>query len=127
MSSSLEGTLKLLEDRGCTDEEPKQEAQAWLERRRWAGPRRVNGRGLELRGQEGREGHMGDECGAGMVDERVYLLSLFAAGLHLKHTTEKVMEGHFSNTFLASRSLPRPASQCDPGMGEDSCWVPSGC
>lgn len=29
-----------------------------------------------------------------MVDERVYLLSLFAAGLHLKHTTEKVMEDH---------------------------------
>lgn len=53
----------------------------------------MDGGGLDLRGQEGREGHMGDECGAGMVDERVYLLSLLAAGLHLKHTTVKVMEG----------------------------------
>lgn len=92
-----------MEDGGCTDEEPQQEAQAWLQRRRWAAPRRVDGGGLDLRGQEGREGHMGDECGASLVDERVYLLSLFAAGLHLKDTTEKVMEDHCSNTFLVSR------------------------
>lgn len=35
---------------------------------------------------------MGDEGGAGVVDERVDLLSLFAAGFHLKHTTQEVME-----------------------------------
>lgn len=98
MSSSLEGerTLKLLEDGGCADEEPQQEAQAWLQRR-WAAPRRVDGDGLDLGGKEGREGHVGDECGAGMVDEGVYLLGLFDAGLHLKDTTEQVMEGHARN------------------------------
>ena len=62
----------------------------------------MDGGGPDLRGKKGREGHVGDERGAAVVDERVDLLSLFAAGFHLKHTTEDVMEPHWSQSPLST-------------------------
>lgn len=46
----------------------------------------MDGGGLDLRGEEGREGDLGDQCGAGIVDERIDLLGLLAAGFDLENS-----------------------------------------
>lgn len=78
----------LLEDRGCSHEEAQQEAQAWGQRGRPRAPGRVDGGGLDLRIEEGREGDVGDQRGAGIVDEGIDLLGLLTAGFDLENTRE---------------------------------------
>ena len=75
----------MAEDRGCGDEEAQEKAQAGGQRRGRRASRRVDGGGLDLRVEEGREGDVGDQCGAGVVDEGVDLLCLLTAGLDLEN------------------------------------------
>lgn len=58
--------------------------QRW--RRRRSAPGGVDAGGLDLGGEEGREGNMGDQRGAGIVDERIDLLGLLTAGFDLGDT-----------------------------------------
>lgn len=77
------GLLHLLESQRCCEEEDQEEAQArgW---RRAQGASGGDGGGPDVRIQEGREGDVGDQSGAGVVDEGLDLLRLLAARFHLK-------------------------------------------
>lgn len=103
-----------MEDGGSAGQEPQQEAQAGLQRSGRATPGRADGGGPDLRDQEGREGDVGDERGAGVVDERVYLLSLFAAGLHLEHNRagQSLLPGPASRGVPQISAPPPHASGC---------------
>lgn len=46
----------------------------------------MDGGGLDLGGEEGREWDMGDQSGAGIVDEGIDLLCLLTAGFDLEKT-----------------------------------------
>lgn len=46
----------------------------------------MDGGGLDLGGEEGREGNVGDQRGAGIVDEGIYLLGFLTAGFDLENT-----------------------------------------
>lgn len=72
-----------LEDGG--DEEAQEEAQDWRRRRGRRARRRLDGGGLDLGAQEGGQGDVGHEGGAGVVDEGVDLFRLLVAGFDLEN------------------------------------------
>lgn len=73
-----------MEARCCHNKEAKEQAQDGGQRGRRCAPRGVNGGGLDLRGKKGREGDVGDQSGAGIIDEGINLLSLLTAGFNLQ-------------------------------------------
>lgn len=75
---------------GCSDEEGQEEAPGGGQRWRQRGPRGVDVGGLDLRGEEGGEGDVGDQGGAGVVDEGIDLLRLLTAGFHLEDTRSQL-------------------------------------
>lgn len=56
--------------------------------------------GLDLRVEEGREGDMGDQCGAGVVDEGVDLLCLLTAGFDLENRRAGSVHAIFKCTWV---------------------------
>ncbi len=78
--------LELVEDWSWGDKQAQEDTQARRQRWGWTVPGRADGGGLDLRAEEGREGDVGHQCGAGVVDEGINLLSLFTAGFDLENT-----------------------------------------
>lgn len=56
----------------------------------------MDGGGLDLGGEEGRKGDLGDKCGAGIVDEGIDLLGLLTAGFDLENTRTTLISKLFS-------------------------------
>lgn len=75
-----------VEARGRSGEEADEEAKGGGWSRRRSDPEGTDEGGLDLGGEEGRERDLGDQCGAGVVDERIDLLSLLTAGFDLENT-----------------------------------------
>lgn len=80
-----------MEDRRCSDDEPQEEAQARVQGGGRSAPRGADVGGLDLGGEEGGEGDVGHQGGAGVVDQGVDLLGLLAAGFDLEREEKSLI------------------------------------